>query len=76
MARRDGLLDHVIAAIFLSAARFETRGELLGLLQAVHSALLRLVLLCDVLLDELRDEVAVLAVAVSHSTVPVGFNGR
>ena len=49
---------------------------MLGLLQAVHSSLLRFVLLRDVLLDELRDEVAVLAVAVRHSAVPVGFKGR
>ena len=43
---------------------------------AIEASLLGLVLLRHVLLDELRDEVAIGAVTIGYCTEPVGLEGR
>ena len=73
--RRSLLHWAIVAQILLIArlARLEVCGRLLGLLLTVKLALLLLVLLRHVLLDELRYKVAICAVSIGNRAEPVAL---
>lgn len=68
--RLGGSLVRVIRFLLVSSG-LKARGKLFGLLESVDASAIYLILLANVLLDELRNEVAVRAVAVCHSAEPI-----